>query len=186
MGGTKQIKVDVRFVSATNKDLKKEMKNGRFRQDLFYRLTTLTIEIPPLRARQDDIPLLVEHIIRNTNNYVLQKKRFSENAMKKLQNYPWQGNIRELQNVINRTLLLSERDVIGPEDLPLDLLRAQGNNSNSRSLQDVERNHIAKILNEVDGKKGEAAKILGIDPKTLYRKMSSFSHEIGGAAMVGG
>ena len=151
VGGTKQIKVDVRFVSATNKDLEKEMKNGRFRQDLFYRLTTLTVEVPPLRARQDDIPLLVEHIIRNTNNYDLQKKRFSEKAMKKLQNYTWQGNIRELQNVINRTLLLSERDVIGPEDLPLDLLRAQENNS--RSLQDVERNHIAKILNEVDGKK---------------------------------
>ena len=168
VGGTKQIKVDVRFVSATNKDLEKEMKNGRFRQDLFYRLTTLTVAVPPLRARQDDIPLLVEHIIRNTNNYDLQKKRFSEKAMKKLQNYSWQGNIRELQNVINRTLLLSERDVIGPEDLPLDLLRAQENNS--RSLQDVERNHIAKILNEVDGKKGEAAKILGIDPKTLYRK----------------
>ena len=183
VGGTKQIKVDVRFVSATNKDLEKEMKNGRFRQDLFYRLTTLTVEVPPLRARQDDIPLLVEHIIRNTNNYDLQKKRFSEKAMKKLQNYSWQGNIRELQNVINRTLLLSERDVIGPEDLPLDLLRAQENNS--RSLQDVERNHIAKILNEVDGKKGEAAKILGIDPKTLYRKMSSFSHEVGEAAMVG-
>ena len=183
VGGTKQIKVDVRFVSATNKDLEKEMKNGRFRQDLFYRLTTLTVAVPPLRARQDDIPLLVEHIIRNTNNYDLQKKRFSEKAMKKLQNYTWQGNIRELQNVINRTLLLSERDVIGPEDLPLDLLRAQENNS--RSLQDVERNHIAKILNEVDGKKGEAAKILGIDPKTLYRKMSSFSHEVGEPVMVG-
>ena len=183
VGGTKQIKVDVRFVSATNKDLEKEMKNGRFRQDLFYRLTTLTVEVPPLRARQDDIPLLVEHIIRNTNNYDLQKKRFSEKAMKKLQNYSWQGNIRELQNVINRTLLLSERDVIGPEDLPLDLLRAQENNS--RSLQDVERNHIAMILNEVDGKKGEAAKILGIDPKTLYRKMSSFSNEVGAPVMVG-
>ena len=177
VGGTKQIEVDVRFVSATNKNLEKEMKNGRFRQDLYYRLTTLAINVPPLRARPDDIPLLVEHIILKSNNRSIQKKRFSESALEILRKYSWQGNIRELQNVVNRTLLLSEdKMVIGPEDILLDF-NTPIVEENGRSLLDVERNHITKILNEVDGKRGEAAKILGIDPKTLYRKLSSFNCE---------
>ena len=170
LGSVKESGVDVKFVSATNKDIKGELKKGNFRADFYYRISTLTLSIPPLRERREDIPLLVNHQIKN--NPAFKYKRFSEGALKILSEYPWPGNVRELQNVVHRTILLSRNDVIEPYDLPADLvadLKGSGN-----CLEDVEKSHILKVLKEVGGQKGKAAEILGVDPKTLYRKLLSY------------
>ncbi len=170
IGGIKEVQVDVKFVSATNKDVKREVEMDRFRADLYYRVSALTLQIPPLRDRKEDIPLLVNHIIKN--NPAFRHKSFSNEALKILANYTWPGNVRELFNVLHRTLLLSKNDLIGPDDLPIDLTlnpKAAG-----RRLEDVEREHILKVLKEAGGQRGKAAEILGVDPKTLYRKLLGY------------
>lgn len=170
VGGTKEIRVDVKFVSATNKDLKKEVEAGNFRTDLYYRISALTLRIPPLRERKEDIPLLVEHTIKN--NTAFKNKKLTKKAISILSGYTWPGNVRELQNVIHRALLLSKNDVIGPEDLPADL--TADHKIPTKRLEDIEREHILKVLREADGQKGKAAEILDVDPKTLYRKLSAY------------
>ena len=170
LGGVRGTDVDVKFVSATNKEIKSEVEKGHFRADLYYRISTLTLSIPPLRERREDIPLLVNHQIKK--NPAFKHKRFSEGALKILSEYSWPGNVRELQNVVHRTLLLSRKDVIEPYDLPADLvtdLKGSG-----KRLEDVEKSHILKVLKEAGGQKGKAAEILGVDPKTLYRKLLSY------------
>lgn len=170
LGGTKEIRVDLRFISASNKDLRTAAEKGLFRQDLYYRISGLTILIPPLRERREDIPLLIEHFMKS--NPAFRERRFNESALKRLSEYPWPGNVRELQNVVHRTLLLSENSVIEPADLPMDLVA--GHPAPGKKLDDVEKEHILKVLDEAGGQKGKAAEILGIDPKTLYRKLSSY------------
>jgi len=170
VGGTKEIVVDVKILSATNKDIKSELDKGGFRSDLYYRISTLTLNIPPLRERKEDIPLLVERTIQTNAGF--KNKKFSKEALKVLSEYPWPGNVRELQNVVHRTLLLSKNDVIEPRDLPADLTEGPG--VSGRRLEDVERETILKVLKEVGGQKGKAAEILGVDPKTLYRKLLSY------------
>lgn len=170
VGGTKEIGVDVKFVSATNKDLKKEVETGNFRTDLYYRISALTLHIPPLRERKEDIPLLVEHTIRN--NTAFKNKKLTKKAFNILSEYAWPGNVRELQNVIQRALLLSRNNVIGPEDLPADLIA--DHKIPAMRLKDIEREHILKVIREADGQRGKAAEILDIDPKTLYRKLSAY------------
>ncbi|MFO7965257.1 MAG: sigma-54 dependent transcriptional regulator [Desulfobacterales bacterium] len=176
VGGVKQVHVDVRIVSATNKDLQQEMLEGRFRQDLYYRLSTLILRVPPLRARKEDIPELVDYMIEKMENFGVKNKRFSKEALKVLQNYDWPGNIRELQNVIHRTMVSTNgKGTIQPDDLPTDLANIPA--FRTRTLQEVERNHILNILEEVNGKKKDAAQILGIDPKTLYRKLLTINNQ---------
>jgi len=170
VGGTKEIRVDVKFVSATNKDLKKEVEAGNFRTDLYYRISALTLRIPPLRERKEDIPLLVEHTIKN--NTAFKNKKLTKKAISILSGYTWPGNVRELQNVIHRALILSKNNVIGPEDLPADLIA--DHKIPTKRLEDIEREHILKVLREADGQKGKAAEILDVDPKTLYRKLSAY------------
>jgi transcriptional regulator with PAS, ATPase and Fis domain len=170
VGGTKEIVVDVKILSATNKDIKSELEKGGFRPDLYYRISTLALNIPPLRERKGDIPLLLERIIQTNPGF--KNKKFSKEALKILSEYPWPGNVRELQNVVHRTLLLSKNDVIEPHDLPADLTAGPG--GSGRRLEDVEREHILKVLKEVGGQRGKAAEILGVDPKTLYRKLLSY------------
>lgn len=170
VGGTREVEVNVKFVSSTNKDIKREMEQGHFRSDLYYRINTLTLTIPPLRERKEDIPLLVEHTIKT--NPAFKNNRFDQEALKVLLEYPWPGNVRELQNVVHRTLLLSKNNIIDSSDLPDDLnpdAKAPG-----RKLEDIEREYILKVLKEVEGHKGKAAEILGIDPKTLYRKLLGY------------
>jgi DNA-binding NtrC family response regulator len=177
IGGIKQIAVDVRIVSATNKDLRVEMEHDRFRKDLYYRLSTLMLNVPPLRLRSDDIPDIVENILKRMGESVLREKKFSKEAMGVLKKYRWPGNVRELQNVVYRTLLLSNnKGVIDIEDLPRDLMSVSP--QKKRRLRDVERDHILSIMEEVGGKRGEAAKILGIDPKTLYRKLLDIKGDV--------
>ena len=170
IGGTKEVQVYVKFISASNKDVKRETENGRFRPDLYYRISALTLNIPPLRERKEDIPLLVDHIIRS--NHAFKDKGFDKDALKVLAQYSWPGNVRELLNVVHRTLLLSKNDQIGPDDLPIDLIGST--TTNGKRLKDIEKEHILRVLKEAGGQRGKAAEILGVDPKTLYRKLLEY------------
>jgi DNA-binding NtrC family response regulator len=170
LGGTREQKVDVRIVAATNKDLKAEIARGSFRQDLYYRISSFVVHIMPLRDRPEDIPALIAYFTERSPEF--RHKRFSKEALAMLSRYPWPGNVRELQNVLHRALLLSKNDIIEPSDLPLDLCGAQL--SGSARLEDVEREHILKILKASGGQRNRAAEALGIDPKTLYRKLVGY------------
>jgi transcriptional regulator with PAS, ATPase and Fis domain len=170
VGGVREITVDVRFVSATNKDIKREIETGSFRSDLYYRISTLTFHIPPLRDRREDIPLLVEHIISKNTSF--KNKSLSKKAIKVLSEYEWPGNVRELQNVMYRALFLAKGDVIEPTDLPFDMIPTY--NTSSARLEDIEREHIIRVLKEAGGQRGRAAEILGVNPKTLYRKLAGY------------
>jgi len=171
LGGVRELKVNVRIVSATNKELKTEIAKGSFRQDLFYRITTLTLNIPPLRERKEDIAPLVEQV--TGANPAFKLKRFSPEAMGALKEYPWPGNVRELQNTIHRAFLLSSGDVIDLHELPTDLVPLDRKVSGTK-LETVEKKHILAILKESGGQRGKAAELLGIDPKTLYRKLQGY------------
>jgi len=170
VGGTNEVKVDVRYVSATNKEILKEIEEKSFRADLFYRISAFTVHIPSLRERKEDIPLIVGYIIKN--NAAFRNKRLSKKAVEILSEYSWPGNVRELQNVIHRALFLSRGDTIESIDLPFDLIPRQKNTV--KRIEDVEREHILQVFREVGGHKKKAAEILGIDPKTLYRKLSHY------------
>jgi DNA-binding NtrC family response regulator len=179
VGGSHPIKIDVRIITATNRDLEKEIKEGRFREDLFYRLNVLPIDLPPLRERKDDIPLLVSYFIKKYS-HKRKKKILSidDGAMKTLLDYDWPGNIRELENVIERAVVLTEHAVIAPSDLSHWKFgmndSVEGSTPVMKSLKEVERAHILEVLKETKWHKNEAAKILQIDRKTLYRKILEF------------
>jgi DNA-binding NtrC family response regulator len=170
VGGVKEIDVDVRFISATNEDIKREVEKGSFRRDLYYRISGITLEIPPLRERKEDILPLIENMIHQTPAF--KNKIFSGEALNAFSEYLWPGNVRELQNVVHRTLLLSGEDVVRLQDLPGDF--SKNTKTFGRRLGDLEREHILKVLKEAGGHKGKAAEILGVDPKTLYRKLLSY------------
>jgi two-component system response regulator AtoC len=170
VGGTRETKVDTRFLAATNRNLQEEVEKGRFRMDLFFRMSALTVAIPPLRERREDIALLVEHFLQENSEF--EKKRFSPEALKVLEKYSWPGNVRELKNIVHRTLLLTDQEVVEPVDLPPGLLADQ--RPAGKRLEDVEKEHILRVLKETGGRRGQAAEILGMDPKTLYRKMLSY------------
>jgi DNA-binding NtrC family response regulator len=179
VGGTQSVKVDVRIIAATNKDLAREMAEGRFREDLFYRLNVIPIEIPPLRERPEDIPALAEAFVRK---HAEGRRCFlSRETLERLAAHPWKGNARELENVIERALALSDDEEISPDDLPIPsegkpCAAAPGEGSlrecarRGLSLHDVEERYIQEILAETGGNKVRAARILGIDRKTLYRR----------------
>jgi formate hydrogenlyase transcriptional activator len=174
LGSTNTIKVDARVISATNRDLEKAMDEGRFREDLYYRLNVFPINIPPLRERKDDIPLLVGHFVHKYNNKIgRQIERIPQEIMDRLQVYNWPGNVRELENVIERAVVISHGSILELGKLPfkenVDL-----DKSDAITLEQVEKTHILKVLEltkwRVSGKKG-AAEILGINPQTLFSKM---------------
>jgi DNA-binding NtrC family response regulator len=170
VGGVREIRVDLKFVAASNTDLKAEVEKGAFRSDLYFRMSALTLHVPPLRERKEDIPLLIEHFIKSNADF--RNKSFGKEALDILSRYAWPGNVRELQNVVHRTLLLSRNDAVGRDDLPADLF--PHTRMSGKRLQDVEREHITKVLREAGGLRGKAARTLGIDPKTLFRKLSKY------------
>lgn len=177
VGGTKEIRVDLRVVTATNQDLPGMAAAGRFREDLYYRLSTIMIDLPPLRRRKDDIPLLVEYLLSGLPAGY--RKRMSNGAIELLKQHNWPGNIRELQNVLNRAAILSDSDEIGPADLPIQLTAPipQAPSPGAvrlLSLCEMEREHIISILAHTKGSRKNAAAILGIDVKTLYRKIKQY------------
>ena len=182
VGGTQTIKIDCRLVAATNADLEREVSEGRFRADLFYRLNVIPIKLPSLRQRRDDIPLLVDHFLRRyaQNN---PGKTISKEAMDLLIKHDWAGNVRELENVIERALILDEGGLIGPDDLP-DKIRFGESHRGSLiidtptlTLEDLEKEYILKVLNYTRWQKKKTSDILGINASTLYRKLIAYGVE---------
>lgn len=174
VGARQSQKVDIRIIAATNKDLLALVKKDEFREDLYYRLNVITIDIPPLREREEDILLLVKNFsTKFAKEFGKTLLRFSDKALQVLKSYDWPGNVRELENIIQRLIIMTEGDSIGIPDLP-SLMRfsaLQGVSPN-RTLAEVEAEHIRIVLASVDGNKTRAAKILGITRKTLRDKLS--------------
>ncbi len=174
VGGTRDIQVDVRVLAATNRNLDQLVHEGSFREDLYYRLNVVSIQVPPLRARPQDIPHLVYHFISRTNQQTVQG--VSDEAMALLMHYPWPGNVRELRNVIERAALLSKNKCIAVEDLPMVLRNGFGIQSHKNcgfyTLREAECHHIANVLSQVCGHRARAAEILGISERQLYRKLN--------------
>jgi DNA-binding NtrC family response regulator len=176
VGGTADVKVNVRVIAATNRDLEGMIRDGGFREDLYYRLNVFSLQIPPLRDRTEDIPLIVDHFIRHSAIVPKRRSRVSGEAMAALQRYPWPGNARELENVIERALILCDSGTISPEHLPHGIRQGtspDGQDSTSRrpTLEEVERSYIRQVLDECKGHRQSAARILGISERNLYRKL---------------
>jgi len=182
VGGTSDVSVDVRVITATNRDLESMMGTGAFREDLYYRLNVFAIPIPPLRERREDIVQLVQHFIRSSGIVGKRGTGVSPEAMRVLEAYAWPGNARELQNVIERALILCDGDVVLPEHLPIGMRVAQprtsGRDGTSRpTLADAEREYIRQVLQECNGHRHKAAEILGISERNLYRKLKEIEPE---------
>ena len=178
VGGTKPIKINVRLIAATNADLEKEVAEGRFRTDLFYRLNVIPVHLPPLRARRDDIPLLIEHFLRRhapENGMTMDPE-----ALKALLRYDWPGNVRELENVIERAVILSEGGCVRVAELPEKVVAGPARRGSlvidtpTMTLEDLEREYILKVLHYTAWQKKRASEILGINPSTLYRKLIGY------------
>jgi two-component system, NtrC family, response regulator HydG len=187
VGGQDTLHVDVRIIAATNRDLAQEVKQGRFREDLYYRLNGVVLEVPPLRRRLDDIPLLAHHFVelfadRNRKRV----KGFSPQAMDMLVKYGWPGNVRELENAIERAVILMPGDYITEKQLPMSVVQSQAGDAEhpqasgtsvppaERSLEQIEREAILTALEATGGNKSEAARRLGITRKTLHNKLKLY------------
>jgi two-component system response regulator PilR (NtrC family) len=181
LGSTRPVRVDVRIIAATNRNLDDAVKSGSFRTDLFYRLNVVPIHLPPLRQRREDVPLLVEHFIQDFSKiYGVEPKCVTLEAMRRIVEYTWPGNIRELQNAIERAFALSSEPEITLRDLPPAVLRLAepGTDTNvlpePLPLEDLEKRNILAALSRSAGNKNEAARILGIDRQRLYRKIEKY------------
>ena len=182
VGGAEVIKIDVRVIAASNKDLKKQIQSGRFREDLFYRLNVVNLFVPPLRERREDIPLLAQHFLnlfaeKNSKSI----KGFTPQAMEKLLKYAWPGNVRELMNAVERAVVLSRAEYLDADELALMMANdavAEKVNQNSLPenlpLEEVEKRTILEALDIVGGNKSEAARRLGITRKTLRKKLDKY------------
>jgi two-component system, NtrC family, response regulator AtoC len=183
VGATAEIPFNARLVAATNHDLEEEIRSGRFREDLFFRVQVVHLEVPPLRTRGNDVLLLAQHFL--SLFAAASGKRvtgLSSEAARKLRDYPWPGNVRELQNCMERAVALCEHDEVATADLPDRIRRFQSAGPSTEygysvpllSLEEVERRHILQVLETSSGNKSRAAKVLGLDRKTLYRKLEAY------------
>ena len=192
VGGTRDILVDVRVITATNQDLKERIAQGFFREDLYYRLNVVAIDLPPLRERWEDIPLLIDHILRRKGKDLPTIPRVSPEVEKALLDYSWPGNVRELENVVERGLVLCDGETIELSDLPEEVRRVDPgvppvpNDSETitepaddrlLSLEELEAHQIKKVLVAVRGHRQKAADILGITRRTLYQKIKRYGLE---------
>ena len=189
MGGTKEIHVDVRVLAATNRDIPAMVRQGIFREDLFYRLSTITVEVPPLRARGADVDLLAQQFVAALNERFGSNKRISEEALELLRRHNWPGNVRELLHVVEAALVLCEGSSVLPEHLPAALRNAKPVTQAGPStvahlpvtgvspltLQEVERLHIRSAIEACKGHRGNAARMLGISERNLYRKLREYN-----------
>jgi DNA-binding NtrC family response regulator len=189
LGATRPEKVDVRVLSATNRDLAQRMSEGVFREDLFYRLNVIEVVLPALRDRAEDIVPLSEHFLgAATKRSAKRLNAISQAAMKILLAYPWPGNVRELENVVERAVALAEGDQINPDDLPAQVRERRsadvlaGALARNLTLGELEREYIHRVLQAEGGNKTRAAQRLGLDRKTLYRKLEEYARPAGGAA----
>jgi two-component system response regulator AtoC len=179
VGGNEEIKLDVRIISATNKDLKKAVASGEFREDLYYRLNVVNIELPPLRERREDIPLLAGYFL---NKFAQENQKevfeFSPEAMEFLLRYDWPGNVRELENAIERAVILAKGSLIEVADLPHEGLSLANSALLGKSLKEMEKDHILNVLCETGGNYSKAARILGITRMTLYNKVREYDFDV--------
>jgi transcriptional regulator with PAS, ATPase and Fis domain len=181
LGDTKHRTVDIRIVSATNVDIDTRIKEGRFREDLYWRLNVIEIKIPPLRERKDDIEILTKHFIEKfSKEHKKNIKGIDRDALSHFMDYAWPGNVRELGNVVERAIVLSGGDYITPAELPEKIRRAEHPAETSTlkaNLSDYEKNLLLKMYEEHKKNKEETAKALGIDLATLYRKFKKYGIE---------
>jgi DNA-binding NtrC family response regulator len=191
VGSESPVKVDVRVLAATHRDLPELVRQGRFREDLYYRLNVVTLTLPPLRARRQDIPLLIDHFLRELGDrHGRGPVAVDSEAQRRLLAYDWPGNIRELQNVLERAMLLAEQDVIGPEHLPADLRSphagpmprpaqpdpaAGAESALLPTLEEVEREHVLRVLTATGWNRDETSRVLGISRRTLTRMIQRWN-----------
>jgi len=181
VGATAEVRVDVRVLAATNRDVRAMVRQGLFREDLFYRLSTISVEIPPLRERGADIDLLARHFVGMFNERFAASKQIGEAALRILQQHSWPGNVRELLHVVEAAMIVCEGTELLPEHLPAAIraaavtpASAAPDNAGIPTLQDMELQHIKLALSAADGHRGKAAKMLGISERNLYRKLSDY------------
>jgi DNA-binding NtrC family response regulator len=181
IGSNEVVKVDVRIIAASNRNLAERVEEGKFRQDLYYRLRVIEIEIPPLRDRREDIPLLVEHFLKKMGPERGRVLSVSPRALSLLMSYTWAGNVRELENVLESAVALNRAGVIVPDDLPPEVCaatrevkRVEDLYVSLPSLDEVENRYLAHVLSVTGGNKAKAAAILGINRRTLYRKVEKY------------
>ena len=181
IGSPNEVPVDLQIITATNRDLRSAIKNLLFREDLYYRINVVEINIPPLRERKEDIPLLCHHFLSQCNSkFDKNIKGISRKAQIQLMNHTWEGNVRELQNVIESAAILSTKDFIPDEEIERQLDKTGGVRASTisygddLSLEEVEKQHISRILQKTGGNKVKAAAILGLSRRSLYRKMEKF------------
>lgn len=187
IGGKEPVNVDIRFIATTNKSLKKEVEECRFREDLYFRLNVFPITLPPLRERKDDIPLLSEYFLKKYRQIGIKKHgtpvtSISEEALDILMEHEWRGNIRELENTIERAIIMCDEDMIKPEHLIIDRIKNQKEQDTSAitpglSVREMEQTLIIKTLEEVGGNRTKAAKLLGIGVRTLRNKLKEYREE---------
>ena len=176
VGGEKSVRVDVRLIAATNSDLEEQVRQGRFRQDLYFRLQVVTLPLPALRERKDDIPLLAEHFLSEYHESARHiPHRLSQDALERLTQYPWPGNVRQLKNAVIRAAVLSPNEELTARDFSF-LVDVEGTSDPAlpAPLADVEKNHIYQVLEYCNWKRERAAEILGIDRKTLFNKIHRY------------
>jgi len=186
VGGTRDIRVNVRVIAATNRDLEKAVAEGRFREDLYYRLHVFPIVLPPLRERRQDIPVLAAHFVSLFNETLRKNVRgFTPQAMELMTAYAWPGNVRQLKNLVERILVLSSGPEIGPDLLPAEIAgawravavrpdRNENRERQQKTLSDVERDYILRVLHEEGNNRSNAARVLGISRSTLHDKLKKF------------
>jgi DNA-binding NtrC family response regulator len=175
VGSNKSLKVDVRIIAATNKNLIELVREGTFREDLYYRLNVINITIPPLRDRLEDIPALSDFFVKKYARRLSKRiTGFSSEAVTLLNNYPWPGNVRELENVVERAVILCETEKIGPKDLSIPVTASSRAKGTTPSLEEMEKEYIIRVLREANGNQSKASQLLGIDRKTLYHKLKKF------------
>ncbi len=181
VGSDVPVKVDIRLVTATNRQIPDMLKDGTFRSDLYYRINVINISLPPLRQRREDIPLLCDYFVKQIAKRLGREPvEIEPEAMTALQAYPWPGNVRELRNVIERVVILLPKDAISAEDLPSEIYRKESSNGNSvfsvgMTMAELERIAIQKTLEHVNGSRKKAAEILGISVRTLQRKLKEYT-----------
>jgi DNA-binding NtrC family response regulator len=182
LGATERVRIDLRVIAATNRDLESAIRTGAFRQDLYFRLNVVQIKLPPLRERKSDIPLLVNFFLEKFSDPQRPTRSISEDAMRRLMAYDWPGNVRELENAIERAVALGSGPILHIGDLPSNLQQGSSEktieSNELTTIEEMERRFIVRALRETNGDKLAAARILGIGKTTLYRKLKQYGSEL--------
>ncbi len=175
LGSTQSVTIDCRIICATNLDLEKAVQEGSFRQDLMFRINTIQLNLPPLRERRDDIPPLARHFLRSFNTRYHKDLTLSDEALAEMQKYPWPGNIRELQHIVERSVILADTSTIKAESLQLPFANHPAHNEDEiLDLEEIEKRHISRMLHKFEGNISQTAKALNINRNTLYRKIEKY------------